>query len=119
MCELPGHVHAELPGHGLPGADARRSLAHAHAGPRRVSELTLEEVRHKLPLMHACLNESMRFKPVGPVVVRQATKAVELHLGPGQGSLAVPQGGTVVVNLAAMHRDPSVFPAADKFDPVR
>ncbi|GIL59345.1 hypothetical protein Vafri_14230 [Volvox africanus] len=88
-----------------------------------------------LPLLQAVLSESMRYKPVGPVVIRQATKDLSLERLPVQGqgvgegekqglqqqrqrrsSLRLRKGDTVVVNLAHMHRDPTIFPYPDNFD---
>ncbi|GFR39966.1 hypothetical protein Agub_g492 [Astrephomene gubernaculifera] len=83
-----------------------------------------------LPLLKALLSESMRFKPVGPVVIRRANEDVDIRLmpeeaagaapegaaGAGGGVLRVRRGDTVVVNLADMHRDPQVFRYPNTFD---
>ncbi|KAG2500165.1 hypothetical protein HYH03_001747 [Edaphochlamys debaryana] len=67
------------------------------------------------PALWALLSESMRFKPVGPVVIRRASEAVALRAQAGP-HVVVAAGDTVVVNLAAMHRDPGLFPFPDVFD---
>ncbi|GLI60114.1 hypothetical protein VaNZ11_002162 [Volvox africanus] len=88
-----------------------------------------------LRLLQAVLSESMRYKPVGPVVIRQATKDLSLERLPVQGRGAgegeeqglqqqrqrrlphrLRKGDTVVVNLAHMHRDPTIFPYPNNFD---
>lgn len=44
------------------------------------TELELSDPGNRLPLLGAVLNESLRYKPVGPVVIRQATADVQLSL---------------------------------------
>jgi len=47
-----------------------------------------------LPRIEAALNESMRFKPVGPVVIRQATADTKIPF-------RVKRGDTIILDLAA------------------
>lgn len=69
-----------------------------------------------MPSMTAAINECMRFKPVGPVVIRQAAAADHLRDGSGCVVAHVCPGDAVIVNLAEMHRDPAIFPNPDTFD---
>ena len=67
----------------------------------------------------AAMKESMRFKPVGPVAIRQAARSDQLKDGSGKVVMEVGKGDGVVINLADMHRDPKVFPVPGEFDPRR
>ena len=74
--------------------------------------------RH-LRFLTASIKESMRFKPVGPVAIRQAEQSDQLKDGSGKVVVEVGKGDGIVINLADMHRDPKVFPVPGKFDPRR
>lgn len=74
-----------------------------------------------LPKMKAALYEAMRFKPVGPVSIRQAARGCPAggFLLPGSdstGSVRLQAGDTVIVNLAGIHRCPAIFPNPSQFD---
>ncbi len=71
-------------------------------------------------MLRAVLSESMRYKPVGPVVIRQATEDLQLPVVPRMEMQQQTQqpleryhirrDDAVVVNLAYMHRDKEVGP---------
>ena len=65
----------------------------------------------KLEYLEQALKESMRLKPVGPVVMRRALKddVIDGHV--------TPAGTNVIMNLAQMHRRTENFPSPDSFDP--
>jgi hypothetical protein len=66
---------------------------------------------HQLPKMEAAICEAMRFKPVGPVVIRTATAPITLS-----PFLHLNAGDTTIISLASMHRDPAVFPEPEAFN---
>jgi len=61
-----------------------------------------------LPLMTACLRESMRLKPVGPMVLRTAVDGDEVRLD-GK-TLPVAAGTHFLLNIRDYHVDPDYFP---------
>lgn len=69
-----------------------------------------------LPRLDAALQESMRYKPVGPVVIRRATADFSAPMGGTALPLDIRRGDSVVIDLANMHRDPRVFPNPRQFD---
>ena len=91
-------------------------LARAVAEVRGVTdgstELTMEQMAD-LPFVEACIHETMRLKPVAPVLPLQAIKDITV------GDVLIP-AGRVVINL--MRRDSvseSHLPNAATFDPTR
>ncbi len=62
-----------------------------------------------------CIHETVRLNPSSPVGQRWALADVTLKSG-----LRIPKGGKLVIDLAAVNRDPEVFgPTAEAFDPYR
>ncbi|MGY1694393.1 cytochrome P450 [Geodermatophilus sp. SYSU D00814] len=62
-----------------------------------------------------CVHETVRLNPSSPVGVRWALADVTLRSG-----VRIPRGGKLVIDLAAVNRDPAVFGAtAAEFDPYR
>ncbi|MEU4905506.1 cytochrome P450 [Streptomyces sp. NPDC044780] len=59
------------------------------------------------------INESMRLFPPSPTIPRQARKDALI------GSAEVPKGTFVMLNVAAIHRDPAVYERPDAFIPER
>lgn len=82
-----------------------------------------EEVRapaadgHREPrggaFLDCVINESMRLFPPSPTIPRQARKDALI------GSAEVPKGTFVMLNVAAIHRDPAVYERPDEFIPER
>ena len=64
-------------------------------------------------LLHGAVEEILRFAPVGPTLERIAGEDVELD------GLKIPRDAHVVVALAAVNRDPRLFPDPDRFDIMR
>lgn len=75
--------------------------------------------RESTPVLAAALNESMRSKPVGPVVIRRATADHFVCVGGSIPPFTIRKGDSVVIDLASMHSDAEVFDAPDGFDAVR
>ncbi|NEK58440.1 cytochrome P450 [Geodermatophilus sabuli] len=62
-----------------------------------------------------CIHETVRLNPSSPIGMRWALEDVTLKSG-----VHVPKGGKLVIDLAAVNRDPAVFgPTAAEFDPYR
>jgi cytochrome P450 len=61
-------------------------------------------------LLPAAIEESLRLEPAASVVDRYAARDAEL------GGAAVRAGDLVRVSIAGANRDPSVFPAPDRYD---
>jgi cytochrome P450 len=62
-----------------------------------------------------CVHETVRLNPSSPVGRRRALAPVRLRSG-----TEIPQGATVVIDLQAVNRDPTLFgPDAADFDPRR
>lgn len=62
-----------------------------------------------------CIHETVRLNPSSPVAQRWALSDVTLRSG-----LRIPEGGKLVIDLAAVNRDTEVFgPTAAEFDPYR
>ena len=62
-----------------------------------------------------CVHESLRLNPASPVAWRRPLRTVELRDG-----TVLPEGSTVVIDLATVNRDPEVWgPDAGVFNPRR
>eukprot|EP01060_Flectonema_neradi_P012183 TRINITY_DN19071_c0_g1_i1.p1 TRINITY_DN19071_c0_g1~~TRINITY_DN19071_c0_g1_i1.p1 ORF type:complete len:444 (+),score=67.32 TRINITY_DN19071_c0_g1_i1:1-1332(+) len=61
-------------------------------------------------LPEKCLNEAMRFMPVGPIVMREAREATTCD------DIDIDKGTCIVVNLAKIHRMREIFPNPGEFD---
>ena len=62
-----------------------------------------------------CVHESLRLNPASPVAWRRPLRTVELSDG-----TVLPEGGTVVIDLASVNRDRRVWgPDATSFNPYR
>jgi len=73
---------------------------------------TLEEV-NSLKYTEAVIKETLRVYPTLPLTGRNAANKVELV---GQ---TIPKGGAIMVNIHALHRDPTVFENPEEFNPER
>ncbi|MDA8366199.1 MAG: cytochrome P450 [Actinomycetota bacterium] len=72
-------------------------------------------LRRDEPLLQRFVHESLRLHPASPESRRVAVADVELR-----GGVTIPQGASVVIDLAAANRDPDLYgPTADEFDPFR
>lgn len=63
--------------------------------------------------LECVVNESMRLYPPSPTIPRQAGKDALI------GSTEIPKGTFVMLNVAAIHRDPAVYERPDEFLPER
>jgi cytochrome P450 len=73
----------------------------------------------------AVVEETMRYDPPVQLVMRIASEDMTIGDSPGgqersdQGIVTVPRGDTMLLLIAAAHRDPSVADRPDEFDPDR
>lgn len=72
-----------------------------------------ESLAREASLLPGAVEEILRFAPVGPTLERIAEEDVELD------GLQIARGAHVVVALAAVNRDPALFPEPDRFDITR
>ncbi len=89
-----------------------REVTDVSADANANTTLTMEQMAD-LPFVEACIHETMRLKPVAPMLPLQATKDITI------GDVLIP-AGRVVINL--MRRDSvseSHLPNAAAFDPTR
>lgn len=75
----------------------------------------------KLPFLNACLRETLRLNPTGPVFALQMRPdSTEDHTLIGGGKYMVKKGQTVAALLPMVHKDPAVFGEdAEEFKPER
>ncbi|HSV44378.1 MAG TPA: cytochrome P450 [Ramlibacter sp.] len=80
-------------------------------GPARVPA-SLEQVA-ALDFLEACAHETMRLKPVAPLLPQQAMRDTEL------AGIALPAGTLCMFLMRAGSMDPAHFPDPQRFDPAR
>ncbi|MEM9453561.1 MAG: cytochrome P450 [Myxococcota bacterium] len=85
--------------------------------PALVSELHAELDEHDdfttIPLLDACIRETLRLYPSAPMLPRRALVDEEL------GGYRIPAGTNLIVLPWLIHRDPEIWPAPKRFDPRR
>ncbi|KYN10953.1 putative cytochrome P450 6a20, partial [Trachymyrmex cornetzi] len=77
-------------------------------------ELTYDAVS-EMTYLHKVINETMRKYPPIPLVNRICTKEINLPTT----NIHVPKGTLITIPIIGLHRDPSIYPNPDKFDPER
>lgn len=87
-------------------AEVRRALAGEH-GPTRFEQV------EALPFLEACAHETMRLKPVAPILPLQAECDTSL------GGVAIPRGSLCIFLMRSPALDAHHFPRPDTFDPDR
>ncbi|XP_029670025.1 probable cytochrome P450 6a20 [Formica exsecta] len=65
--------------------------------------------------LHKVVNETMRKYPPVPVLNRVCTKELDLPTT----NIHVTEGTLITIPVFGLHRDPSIYPHPDKFDPER
>jgi len=80
-----------------------------------VSSIDLEKYEQvsALPFIDACINETMRLKPVAPIIMLEATRDTVV------AGIEVPKGTLVMCLMRAGPTDERRFPDAQAFDPAR
>ncbi|KAI0700086.1 cytochrome P450 [Cytidiella melzeri] len=72
------------------------------------------EDKANLPYIRAMVRETLRWRPVGPLAVPRQTTEDDWYEG-----YFIPKGTTVIGNIWAMNRDPTIFPDFDAYRPDR
>ncbi|XP_011875041.1 PREDICTED: probable cytochrome P450 6a14 [Vollenhovia emeryi] len=77
-------------------------------------DLTYDAV-NEMNYLHKVVNETMRKYPPLPLLNRVCTKETDLPTM----NLRLPKGTLITVPVLGLHRDPSIYPDPEKFDPER
>jgi len=77
-------------------------------------ELTYNAV-NEMTYLHKVVNETMRKYPPVPLLNRVCTKDLDLPTT----NIHVPEGTLITIPVLGLHRDPSIYPDPDRFDPER
>ncbi|KAK7683862.1 hypothetical protein QCA50_013240 [Cerrena zonata] len=67
-----------------------------------------------MPYLHACIKETMRWRPMGPLAVPHRSSQDDVYEGH-----FIPAGTLIFPNVWAMHHDENVYPNAEEFMPER
>lgn len=101
--EIAAHAPLEPP--------SAQGVTRHKAPPPAAAATTSDTLR--LPYTRAVVSETLRLHSPGWIIGRVATKHTRL------GDHDVPAGAVVMMSPAVVHRDPSLFPDPDTFDPTR
>jgi cytochrome P450 len=76
---------------------------------------------HPLPFLSACIRESQRLQPVAPILPRRIQEDIPIskHLLGGETGKVVRKGSKVFVPCFLLHRDETVYPDPELFQPER
>ncbi|XP_011705921.1 PREDICTED: probable cytochrome P450 6a13, partial [Wasmannia auropunctata] len=80
----------------------------------KYNDLTYDGV-NEMTYLHKVISETMRKYPPLPYLNRICTKEVVLPTT----NIRVPKGTLITIPMLGLHRDPSIYPDPDKFDPER
>jgi cytochrome P450 len=89
---------------------ARDEVARVLAGGSRPTQF---EQTNALPYLQACVDETMRLKPVAPMMFVQVGRDATV------GDIAVPEGSLLALLMRSGPLDEQYFPDATRFDPAR
>ncbi|KAL8172048.1 hypothetical protein V2J09_023852 [Rumex salicifolius] len=67
----------------------------------------------RLPYLHSIVLESLRIRPVGPIVARDASQECTI------GGYRIPRDTILMVNMWALNHDPEVWEDPEEFKPKR
>ncbi|KAJ7472303.1 cytochrome P450 [Mycena galericulata] len=80
---------------------------------------TLDALQN-LPYLLACFHESMRIYPAGHALVRELTDDLTVTVKrPAEKTVVLRRGTLVVVDMIALHHNPTLFPEPQSFKPAR
>ncbi|XP_039312720.1 probable cytochrome P450 6a13 isoform X2 [Solenopsis invicta] len=65
--------------------------------------------------LHKVINEALRLHPPLPILNRICTEEIDLPTV----NIRVPKGTLIAIPMLGLHRDPSIYPDPNKFDPER
>ena len=89
---------------------AREEVERTLAGAERATRV---EQTNALPFLQACIDETMRLKPVAPMIFTQAARDAVV------GDISVPRGSLLLLLMRAGALGEQYFPDAARFDPWR
>ena len=81
--------------------------------PEKLARLQAELDEGKEEYLDAVIHETLRLRPVLPVVVRDLQESVEL------GGYMLPAGERIACSIHLIHTDPSTYPNPHAFEPER
>ncbi|KAL6448752.1 hypothetical protein ACFW04_000513 [Cataglyphis niger] len=81
---------------------------------KKHGELTYNAV-NEMTYLHKVVNEAMRKYPPLPSLNRMCTEEINLPTT----NIHIPKGMLITIPLLGLHRDPSIYPDPDRFDPER
>ncbi|XP_032662870.1 uncharacterized protein LOC116840360 [Odontomachus brunneus] len=81
---------------------------------KKHGELTYDAV-NQMTYLHKVVQETLRKYPPLPILNRVCTKDVVLPTT----NVLIPEGTMITIPVLGVHRDPSIYPDPDKFDPER
>ncbi|XP_071643649.1 probable cytochrome P450 6a14 isoform X1 [Temnothorax longispinosus] len=70
---------------------------------------------NEMTYLHKVVNETLRKYPPIPVLNRTCTEEIDLPTM----NVRLPKGTLITIPVLGLHRDPSIYPDPDKFDPER
>jgi len=82
----------------------------------RTDPISVEDLE-KMPLLHACVRETLRLKPPIMQMMRKVRK--EFTVKAGGKEYVIPAGNQVAVSPSVNGRNPDEWPNADQFQPER
>ncbi|XP_011164433.3 probable cytochrome P450 6a14 isoform X2 [Solenopsis invicta] len=77
-------------------------------------DLTYDAI-NDMTYLHKVINETLRKYPSLPILNRICTEEIDLPTT----NIRIPKGTLITVPVLGVHRDPSIYPDPDKFDPER
>lgn len=77
------------------------------------AEVSLEDLKSKLPYTEAVIKEAQRLYPSVPIIMRSVDQDVPI------GGYIVPAGVEVAIHVYCVHRDPRHWPEPERFIPDR
>jgi cytochrome P450 family 135 len=102
-----------LAGHETTATTLAWALERLVRSPRALERTVAEADRGGGPYTDAAIQETLRLRPVFPMVARAVKKPFEL------GGYTIPAGVTVMPSVALIHRRPDLYPDPDSFRPER
>lgn len=102
-----------IAGHETTAATLSWALERLVRSPEAMERTVAEADRGGGPYMDAVIQETLRLRPVFPMVARAVKEPIEL------GGYAIPPGVTVMPAIALIHRRPDIYPDPDEFRPER
>ena len=102
-----------IAGHETTATSLAWALERLVRSPQALERTVAEAAAGGGPYTDAVIQETLRLRPVFPMVARAVKKSFEL------GGYTIPPGVTVMPSIALIHRRPDVYPDPDEFRPER